>query len=66
MGNLYTTKSCISGNIFTLFECTNYNLYDVKNIFGTVMKCPKASGSTGEIITPQKVLFLAVNIFAVP
>ena len=58
MGNHYTTKS-----IFNWFKCTNYSLYDIKNYFQ--IKCPKGTGSAWEIVTPVKVVFLAVNIFAV-
>ena len=32
-GNHYITKSCILGNIFTLVDCTNYSLYDIKKYF---------------------------------
>ena len=39
--------------------------YHLCNVIGTVIKCQKGSESTGKIITPQNVVFLAVNIFAV-
>ena len=60
------------------FKCTNYSLYDIKKYFqkynwkyhlpvlGTVIKCPKGTGSAWETsYVPRKVVFLTVNIFAV-
>ena len=56
------------------YRCMSYSLYDIKKYFpkynwkyhssavlGTVIKRPKGMGN----ITPQKVVFLTVNIFAV-
>ena len=75
MGNHYTTKSCIFKIFLHWLKCTNYSLYDINKCFakynwkyhlfavlGTVIKCPKGTGSAWEIITPQKVVETNLSI----
>ena len=69
MGNTHHEKLYF-WNILDWFKCTNYSLYDIKKYFqkynwkyhlsavlGTVIKCPKGTGSAWETLHHEKLYF---------